>query len=132
MTPDQISAMCEQALQARDNAYAPYSRFRVGSAVFCQSGQIYTGCNIENASYGLTVCAERVALFNAINGGDQQPLGIAVVTSGGHYPCGACRQVMAEFSKDLRVFIGDSNAMHDPFTEKSLQELLPGTFKLRD
>lgn len=129
MNSNEIRELCEQALNARENAYAPYSTFLVGAAVLCESGDIYSGCNIENASYGLTVCAERVALFNAASAGNIQHIAIAVATSGGHYPCGACRQVMAEFSEDLRIFIGNSDKPEKPFVERTLVQLLPGRFE---
>jgi cytidine deaminase len=125
-----IQRLCEQALNARENAYAPYSTFLVGAAVLCDTGDTYSGCNIENASYGLTMCAERVALFNAVSAGNAQPIALAVATSGGHYPCGACRQVMAEFSDDLKVFIGNSDKPESPFVERTIVHLLPGRFEL--
>ncbi len=127
---NEIFQLCQIAIAARTNAYAPYSKFPVGAAVLCSGGKTYSGCNIENASFGLTICAERVALFNAVSDGAKKPIAIALATAGGHNPCGACRQVMAEFSTDLRVFVGNTDLPDEPFEEVSLQALLPGTFRL--
>ena len=124
-----ISKLCQAAFAARENAYAPYSQFPVGAAVLCSEGKIFSGCNVENASFGLTICAERVALCKAVSEGESSPIAIALATSGGHNPCGACRQVMAEFAADLRVFVGDAERPDEPFVETSLRELLPGTFR---
>lgn len=109
---------------ARDAAYAPYSRFKVGAAIQGGSGRIYTGCNIENISYGLTICAERVAVFKAVEAGETQFEQIAIVANSEEpiSPCGACRQVMAEFAPDLLV---RSRASSGTIFEASLSELLP-------
>lgn len=115
------------AKRAMNNAYAPYSKFRVGSAILASSGKIYTGCNIENASSGLTVCAERVALFKAISEGEKQFKAIAIVASKNPaYPCGACRQVLYEFSPSMSVTVIEKNKTKTC----SLKELLPEGFKL--
>lgn len=97
------------AKQARENAHAPYSNFRVGAALRAKSGQIYTGCNVENATYGLTVCAERVAIFKAISEGERGFDAIAVVTDTEQLtpPCGACRQIIWEFCGDVPVILGN-------------------------
>lgn len=97
------------ARQARENAHAPYSNFRVGAALRAQSGRIYTGCNIENASYGLTCCAERVAIFKALSEGERGFEAIAVVTDTESLtpPCGACRQVIWEFCGDIPVILAN-------------------------
>ncbi len=107
------------------SAYAPYSRFAVGAAVLTRSGQVVTGCNIENASFGLTVCAERVAIWKAVSEGETDFLALAVVTSIDGSPCGACRQVMAEFALDMAVIIADLQQVHRIAT---VAELLPGAF----
>jgi len=105
MTDTQRVQLVESAIRARENAYAPYSKFSVGAAVLGTDGRIYTGCNIENVSYGMTMCAERTALFKMVSEGCKKFSAIAVVagdnaTDGA--PCGACRQVMGEFAEDLR------------------------------
>lgn len=94
--------LVRQAMAAREYAYVPYSHYRVGAAVVSKEGKIYSGCNIENASYGLTNCAERTALFNAISQGNKSFFGLAVVVDGKlpASPCGACRQVIREFFAD--------------------------------
>ncbi len=128
MSDDALLAAAERAASA---AYAPYSRFRVGAAVRA-GGEIYTGCNIENASYGLTICAERVAVFKAIAAGHRrvEALALACVDadadapSGSLMPCGACRQVLAEFAaQDARLLVKNVG----PFT---LQDVLPRPFEL--
>jgi len=97
------------AKQARENAHAPYSNFRVGAALRAKSGQVYTGCNVENSTYGLTVCAERVAIFKAISEGERGFDAIAVVadTPGLTPPCGACRQLIWEFCGDVDIILSN-------------------------
>ena len=116
------------ALSARERAYAPYSKFLVGAAVLAKSGKIYAGCNIENASYGLTVCAERNALFSAVGAGEREFIALCVVgdTEAPISPCGACRQVMAEF-KVPRIILAN---LKDDVKEYTLEELLPYGFSL--
>ncbi len=116
------------ALSARERAYAPYSKFLVGAAVLAKSGKIYTGCNIENASYGLTVCAERNALFSAVGAGEREFTALCVVgdTEAPISPCGACRQVMAEFKVPCIIL---ANLRRD-VKEYTLEELLPYGFSL--
>jgi cytidine deaminase len=103
------SALVQAARAAREHAHAPYSRFRVGAAVRAKSGSVFTGCNIENASYGLTVCAERVALFKALSEGERGFDAVAVVTDSDTLtpPCGACRQVLWEFCGDAEVVLAN-------------------------
>lgn len=117
------------AIDARQQAYAPYSKFLVGAALLTEDGQIISGCNVENASYGLTICAERNAVFAAAAQGHRQFQAIALATVGGATPCGACRQVLAEFCDDLPILIVDVE-QPDRVTETSLAVLLPGRFKL--
>ncbi len=118
--------LIEAAQEARRNAYAPYSNYLVGAALLTSNGEIITGCNIENAAFSPTVCAERVAVFKAVSGGMQNFDAIAVVTSNGGVPCGVCRQVMHEFAPDILVIIADAegNVKH----EFPLQEILPFGF----
>ena len=120
--------LLEAALAARERAYAPYSKFLVGAAVRAESGKIYTGCNVENASYGLTVCAERNALFSAVGAGERKFTALCVVgdTEGPISPCGACRQVMAEFKVPCIIL---ANLKGD-VKEYTLEELLPYGFTL--
>ena len=113
------------ALKARELAYAPYSHFPVGAAVRTRTGRIFSGCNIENASSGLTVCAERVAIWKAVSEGERALVALAVVTEPGATPCGACRQVMSEFESDLPVLIADTVG-HAWLT--SLGDLMPLPF----
>ena len=120
-----IARLVEAARLARQAAYAPYSHFAVGAAILTRSGQVVTGCNIENASFGLTVCAERVAIWKAVSEGETNFLALAVVTSIDGSPCGACRQVMAEFALDMLVIIADLQQVHRIAT---VAELLPGVF----
>jgi len=100
------------ALRAREGAVAPYSQFKVGAALLTKAGEIITGANVESASYGLTCCAERVALFNALTGGKRKFAAIAIVARapGGPMPCGACRQLLAEYAPTARVWTADSRS----------------------
>lgn len=124
--------LCTLAVKAMENAYVPYSGYRVGAAVLTKSGKIYTGCNIENASYSPTVCAERTAIFKAVSDGDREFLKIAVaggkngVITGEFPPCGVCRQVMAEFCiPDFKILVvGGENS----FNEYTLSDILPFSF----
>ncbi len=119
------------ALRARKFAVAPYSRFKVGAALLTKSGEIIGGANVENASYGLTCCAERVALFKALTEGKRNFVAVAVVAAakGGAMPCGACRQLLAEFAPRARVFVADCRKP-SAIREFTVQELLPGAFTL--
>ncbi len=119
----------EQATEARRYAHAPYSRYRVGAAVLTASGRSFAGCNVENATYGLTVCAERTAIVQMVAAGETTPVALAIVTPGPPpaMPCGLCRQTLVEFARDLpiRVAVAQSSA---PPTETTLAELLPRAF----
>lgn len=124
--------LIELAKEAREKAYVPYSHFKVGACVLTDDGKIYKGCNIENASYGLTNCAERTALFNAYTNGDTKLKAIAVVadTDGPVSPCGACRQVMLELGgEDMTVVL--SNLKGD-YVVTTVKDLLPGAFSSKD
>jgi cytidine deaminase len=117
------------AAKARQRAVAPYSRFKVGAALLGRSGEITTGANVESASYGLTCCAERVALFNALTGGQRDFVAVAVVARapGGPMPCGACRQLLAEYAPRAVVWVADSRAPRI-IRQFTVRELLPGAF----
>jgi cytidine deaminase len=120
--------LVEAAQAARKRAYAPYSGFRVGAAVAGSSGSVYTGCNVENASYGLTICAERVAIFEAVAAGEQEITAVAVVSDPGATPCGACRQVLAEFApqpENVRIIVVNGEGNERIYT---LNQLLPANF----
>jgi cytidine deaminase len=114
------------AIQARKWAYVPYSGYQVGAAVLTASGRIYDGANIENAAYPTTICAERVAIFKAVSEGERQFNAIAVVTANAGYPCGSCRQVMAEFGLDTVILIADVDGKC--LNELRVSDLLPHAF----
>ena len=121
--------LARAAAKARQRAVAPYSRFKVGAALLTASGKIITGANVESASYGLTCCAERVALFKALTDGTRDFVAIAVVARapGGPMPCGACRQLLAEYAPRAAVWVADSRALR-VIKEFSVGELLPAAF----
>jgi len=123
--------LIQAATEAREYAYVPYSRFKVGAALQSRDGRIFRGANIENASYGLTVCAERVALFKAVSEGVRDFVSLAVVTDAAEpaSPCGACRQVLAEFAPELKVYLAN---LEGKVTSTSVAELLPLAFTSRD
>jgi cytidine deaminase len=120
--PDQL---VEYALHARSHAYAPYSGYRVGAAVLTEDGEVVLGCNVENASYPATICAERVALTAAVALGHTSFTALAVATKDGGPPCGICRQVMAELGPDMVVYIADEQRR---YRTTSVRELLPDMF----
>ncbi len=128
-----MQRLISAAVQARKNSYSPYSGYSVGAAILTASGEIFTGCNIESASYGATNCAERTAVFSAIAAGHKEFTAIAIV--GGKtdeadmpYPCGICRQVLSEFcDKDFKIIVAKSET---DFKEHTLAELLPYGFTL--
>lgn len=119
--------LIDKAQAAMKNAYAPYSLFSVGAAVLTKSGKIYCGCNVENASFGATICAERVAICSAIADGERDFKAIAIVSSGNSltFPCGICRQFMIEFSSDMDVVLRDEAGGIQVF---ALSKLLPHAF----
>ena len=133
MTPEKLIGIAKNAMT---RAYAPYSGYKVGAALLCADGTVFSGCNIENASFSPTCCAERVAIFKAISEGRRDFVAVAVV--GGNigaeewefcYPCGVCRQVLAEFcDADTPIFIGNSRGEID---ETTLSGIIPYTFKLK-
>jgi len=123
----QRDELMQAAIESRQQAYAKYSQYPVGAALLCADGQIAVGCNIENASYGLTICAERVAVFNAVAQGRRDFTALAVATEDGGPPCGACRQVLAEFCRDLPVILVSTKNPRQ-LAETSLSALLPHRF----
>ena len=126
--PEDLELVAE-ARRVRGLAYSPYSNFSVGAALRSTAGQVFVGCNVENASFGLTICAERSAIVSAVSQGVREFEAIAIAAPGDEpiaWPCGACRQVLSEFGMDLRVLIvGEGETV----LEKSLRELLPGHFE---
>ena len=126
LSDDVTRQLVQAAREAREYAYAPYSGFRVGAALLADDGAVYTGCNVENSSFGLTCCAERTALFSAVANGDHLFLAIAIAADGTPVPpCGACRQVLSEFAPDLPVILAGPNDEHRTL---SLTNLLPEPF----
>lgn len=121
------SFLIEKAREAMEYAYAPYSNFKVGAALLTESEKIYTGCNIENISFGATNCAERTAVFKAISEGEKAFKAIAIVSSSGKFtpPCGICRQVLSEFSEDMDIILADKD---DNIKIIKLNELIPFSF----
>ena len=129
MNESDASKLIDQATAVRAHAHAPYSQFDVGAAVLTCSGEVFTGCNVENASYGLTICAERAAVCAAVAAGHKEIAAVAVATSGGHSPCGACRQVLSEFGGAMEVILVDVDDVAK-VRRTSLDKLLPEQFSL--
>lgn len=131
LNPKTIDALVRAAVQARRQAYVPYSHFAVGAALLTDSGEIFCGCNVENASYGLTLCAERVAIASAVAAGQRHFLAIAIVadTAGPVSPCGICRQTMVEFNPAMEVILANLEGERRRTTAR---ELLPGAFTAAD
>lgn len=124
--------LVEEAIKARDFAYAPYSKFPVGAALLAESGKVFHGCNIENAAYSVTNCAERTAIFKALSEGEKSFSMLAVVadTDRPCSPCGACRQVIAEVCPPhMKVILAN---LKGDMTETTIEELLPGAFNAED
>ena len=130
MTEQEIKNLIDHAIVAREKTYSPYSHFGVGAALLCEDGAIYEGCNIENASYGLTNCAERTAIFKAVSEGRTKIKALAVVadTEGPCAPCGACRQVMGEFNIPI-IIMGN---LKGDIEVVSTEALLPFSFSSTD
>ena len=128
---EEYKKLISKAKKARKKAYTPYSKFKVGAAVLSVDGKIFTGCNIENASFGLAVCAERVAIFKAISEGTTKFEAIAVIgdTDKPCSPCGACRQVISEFGEDIPLIMANLNGA---VKIKKIKELLPEAFGKND
>lgn len=126
LRPEEITELIATASRARQMAYVPYSHFAVGAALRTMDGRLFTGCNVENASYGLTICAERNAAIHAVAQGAREFSVVAVVTENGVTPCGACRQVLAEFGPEMTVIVAD---MHGNYQIYTMAELLPDAFR---
>ena len=126
--PQDVSELFQIAKQASENAYAPYSGFRVGAAILTKSGKIFTGCNVENSSYSVTICAERTAFCKAVSENEKEFKTIAIYVQSDKVfpPCGACRQFMIEFSEDLDIVYGNDKEIFF----SNIQKLLPESFKL--
>jgi cytidine deaminase len=130
LASDQREKLIQAAIQARVNAYAPYSNYKVGAAVLTTSGKVFTGANVENAAYPHAMCAERVAIFKAVSEGERDFKAIAVVTSNAGMSCGGCRQVMAEFGLDTLVYIADDQGK--VAQELTVRQMLPDAFTPKD
>lgn len=130
LSPEIRETLIQAAQKAREDAYAPYSHYPVGAALLTESGVIFTGVNVENAVYPLTICAERVAVFKAVSAGERSFKAIAVVTANGGTPCGSCRQVLAEFGLDTIVLVADLHG--ELLHEYTVAELLPDAFSEND
>jgi cytidine deaminase len=122
--------LIQSAVDIRARAYAPYSNYPVGAALLVESGDIFTGVNVENAAYPVTMCAERVAVFKAVSAGEKNFKMIAVVTDNGGSPCGSCRQVLAEFGLDTIVLIADHEG--NLMDRTTVSDLLPDAFTPQD
>lgn len=121
-----IENLISKAIEVRERAYVPYSKFKVGAALLSKAGKIYTGCNVESASYSPTICAERTAISKAISEGEREFQAIAVVGSSDYtFPCGVCRQVIREFGRNIKVIVANDVDDYKTFT---LEELLPHSF----
>ena len=127
LKPQEIDRLIHGATLARDQAYAPHSHFYVGASLLLEDGKVISGCNVENASYSLSICAERVAAASAIAAGYRKWRAIAIATVGGVTPCGACRQFLAEFGTDLTVIMID--VINGTRKIKKLSQLLPDPFE---
>lgn len=121
----QPAELIARAMEAREQAYTPYSHYNVGAAVLTADGSVTEGCNVENAAYPASICAERVALTSAVVQGKRDFVAIAVVTENGGSPCGVCRQVMAELGPEMVVYIADASGA---YRTTSVAELLPDSF----
>lgn len=126
MTREEKEELVRLAAQAARGAYAPYSKFPVGAVLQSSDGRLFSACNVENASYGLTICAERAAVCKAVSEGARSFSCLALSVRGGGAPCGACRQVLREFGTEMTVLLGDENGQL--IRELSLAELLPEAF----
>ena len=125
ISPEDRNALIQAAIEARKKSYSPYSQYAVGAALLAENGRFYTGCNVENASYGLAICAERTAVVKMVSDGVQKIKAIVVCTENAGSPCGACRQVLVEFAGDVPVWLVDADGNG---RETTLHTLLPDHF----
>lgn len=130
LTEEKQQDLIKKANQVRLKAYAPYSNYQVGAALLTKSGNFFIGANVENAAYGVTMCAERSAVFSAISAGERDFVAIAVATHNGGSPCGSCRQVLSEFGLDIDVLQVDDQGKL--IQQNTLRDLLPGAFQSKD
>jgi cytidine deaminase len=128
-----LDQLVQEATAVRERAYAPYSNYRVGAAIATKQGSIFVGCNVENATFGATICAERGAIMQMVAFGETEPIACAVVTKDGGSPCGICRQVLAEFAPDMPiVMVGLASAEGESGHVVQLKDLLPLAFRLKN
>jgi len=137
ISPAMLDTLVQEAKAVRERAYAPYSRYQVGAAILTKKGSIYVGCNVENSTFGATICAERGAVMQMVAHGETDPIACAVVTEDGGSPCGICRQVLSEFAKDMPVVLvgltsNDPRSRGESGKVVQLAELLPLAFRLRE
>jgi cytidine deaminase len=125
VSEEQKNLLLEAATAARENAYAPYSNYCVGAAVLTKDGEIFSGANVENAAYGLTICAEQSAVTAAASAGNREIVGVAVCSANAGSPCGGCRQILSEFGGDMEVWLRDATGK---VTHTNLLILLPNQF----
>ena len=130
LTDEKKQDLIKNANEVRLRAYTPYSKYQVGAALLTTSGNIFTGANVENAAYGVTMCAERSAVFSAVSAGERDFVAIAVATHNGGSPCGSCRQVLSEFGLDIDVLQVDDQGKL--IQQNTIRELLPGAFQSKD
>ena len=128
----QLDQLVQEAKAVRERAYAPYSKYHVGAAILTKRGSVFVGCNVENATFGATICAERGAIMQMVAHGETDPIACAVVTRDGGSPCGICRQVLSEFARDMPIVLVDL-ASGDDESGKVVQlaDLLPLAFRLK-
>ncbi len=129
-SPDPMDALVREALVAQGRAYAPYSKFHVGAALLTKSGRVFLGCNVENASYPVGICAERTAIVAMVAAGEREPVALAIVTPGrrGGSPCGLCRQTLGEFARDLPIALVGAEGGKLARRDTNIAALLPDAF----
>lgn len=130
LTEEAKKTLIQEALEVRENAYAPYSTYQVGAALRTKKGNVYTGANVENAAYSVTMCAERAAVFSAIAAGEREFDALVVATRNGGTPCGSCRQVLSEYGLDIQVLMVDEAG--EIKRETTVRDLLPSAFRSGD